>query len=162
MLYKQERSPAPADQDGGGRQMSPYLIVHEQGLVPEEYVDLVPENMIPVALEAEVEEHLVVEEVEEAIWFHVQHINDHEEEESQAELMEEDNGWVPNVEEDDEDDDEANYENTENVTGTVTDHMYERSCDETEEAAVTGKVESENENQGKEDDNNPNSAENKA
>lgn len=113
MLCNQERSPSPTDQAKVGRQMGPYLIVNEEGFMPEENVNLVPENMIPVALEAEVEDG------EEVIWFHVEHINDddEEEEENQAEVMEEDNGWVHNVE-DDEDDDEANYEPTEIVTGT--------------------------------------------
>ena len=43
----------------------------------------------------------------------------------------------------------------------VNDHLYERSHDETKEAADTGKLESENENQEEENGNNPNSAENK-
>ncbi|KAH0511277.1 putative glutamic acid-rich protein-like [Microtus ochrogaster] len=160
MLYNQERNPSPTDQAEVGRQMGPYLIVNEEGFAPEEYVNLVPENLIPVALEAEVEDHLILEDGDEVIWFHVQHINDDEEEENQAELME-DLSWVHNVEEDDADNDEANHEHTEIVTGTVNDHLYEPSHDETREAAVTGKLESENENQEEEDGNNPNSADNK-
>lgn len=118
MLYKQERRPSPTDQPEVGRQMDPYLIVNGEGFVPEEYVNFIPENMIPMALEAEVEE-LIVEEEEEVIWLFIQHVHvDDDEEENQTEVMEEDNGWVHNAEEDGGDDDEANYEHTEIVTGT--------------------------------------------
>ncbi|XP_038173361.1 probable ATP-dependent RNA helicase ddx52 [Arvicola amphibius] len=162
MLYNQERSPSPTDQAEVGRQLGPFLFVDEDGFVPEEYVNLIPENLIPMALEAEMEGQLVVEDGDEIIWFHVQHMDfdEEEEEENQAEVMEEDNGWVHNVEENNEDDDEANHEHTEIITGTGSDHMYERSHDETKEAAVAGKVAAENESQEEEDDN-TNSTENK-
>ena len=116
MLYNQERNPSPTDQAEVGRQMGPYLIVNEEGFAPEEYVNLVPENLIPVALEAEVEDHLILEDGDEVIWFHGQDINDDDEEENQAELME-DLMWFWNVEEDAADDDEATHEDTEIVTG---------------------------------------------
>lgn len=120
MLYNQERRPSPTDLPEVGRQMDPYLFVNEEGFVPEEYMNLIPENMIPMALEAEVGEQLIVEDGEEVIWLFIQHIHvdDNEEEENQTAVMEEDNGWVHNVEEDDGDDDEANYEHAEIVTGT--------------------------------------------
>lgn len=118
MLYNEERRPSPTDQPEVGRQMDPYLIVNGEGFVPEEYVNFIPENMIPMALEAEVEE-LILEEEEEVIWLFIQHVHvDDDDEENQTEVMEEDNGLVHNVEEDDGEDDEANYEHTEIVTGT--------------------------------------------
>lgn len=91
--------------------MSPYQIVDEEGLLPEEYESLVPDAMIPVALETEVEEPLAVEEGEEVIWLHAQQIDEEEEEENQAEVME-DCDWIHNVEDGDDDDDDAYYEYT--------------------------------------------------
>ncbi|XP_021086678.1 glutamic acid-rich protein-like [Mesocricetus auratus] len=152
MLYFQERSPFPTDRVGVGRHMNPYVIVNDEGLVPEEYVSLIPEEMIPVALEAEMEESL---EGEEVIWSHVPN----EEEENQTETQVENCDCTHNVEEDDDDDDdddEANYKHTENFTGSVNDHTYECTHDETKEAAFRGKDENENENQEVEDDINPN------
>ncbi|CAH6780404.1 AABR07040789.1 [Phodopus roborovskii] len=150
MLYFQERRPSPTNHVGIGRQISPYLIVDEEGLVPGEYVSLLPEEMIPVALEAEVEEPLAMEEGEEVIWFHVP---PNEEEENQGEAQEEDCDWIQNMEEDD-DDDEDNYEYTEKYTGSVNDHTYECTHDEAKEAS--GKAENEDEHQEVEDDINPN------
>ncbi|XP_027295948.1 uncharacterized protein LOC113837574 isoform X1 [Cricetulus griseus] len=117
MFYFQKQSPSPTDGVGVDRQMSPYLLVDDEGLVPEEYVSLVPEEMIPVALEAEVEESMAMEEGKEVIWFYVP---PNEEEENQAEAQEEDCDRIHSEEEgddDDEEDDEANYEYTEKFTG---------------------------------------------
>uniref|UniRef100_A0A8C6HJL2 RIKEN cDNA 4930513O06 gene n=1 Tax=Mus spicilegus TaxID=10103 RepID=A0A8C6HJL2_MUSSI len=154
----QNQAPDPRDQNKVNRYMSQYLNFDEEGLESEEYVSLVPENLIPFALETEVQDLTVIEEGEDTIRFHTEQIE--YDEEYLEESMEEDYGCMHSEDEKDNDDEDTD-EGTEYFAVTVNDHNYERTCVapnkvESEEKAETGK-----ENQKEEDDSNPNSAENK-
>lgn len=110
---EQNQAPDARDQIRVEQHMSLYLDFDEEGLVPEEYVSLVPDIMLPVALETEVQDLLVIEEGEGAIWFHIEQI---ENDEDFVEPMDEDYEYMNS--EDENDHDEAIDEGTEKFSGT--------------------------------------------
>ncbi|EDL88013.1 rCG56857 [Rattus norvegicus] len=153
---EQNQAPDARDQIRVEQHMSLYLDFDEEGLVPEEYVSLVPDIMLPVALETEVQDLLVIEEGEGAIWFHIEQI---ENDEDFVEPMDEDYEYMNS--EDENDHDEAIDEGTEKFSGTVNDHNYQCTHVPPNEPESKEKAETDMENQKEEDDNNPNSATNK-
>jgi hypothetical protein len=111
----QNQAPDPRDQNKVNRYMSQYLNFDEEGLESEEYVSLVPENLIPFALETEVQDLTVIEEGEDTIRFHTEQIE--YDEEYLVESMEEDYGCMHSEDEKDNDDEDTD-EGTEYFAGT--------------------------------------------
>lgn len=107
---EQNQAPDPRNQNRVDQHISLYLDLVEEGLVPEEYVSLVPGIRIPVALDA-VQDLLVIEEGEDAIWVHIEHIE--YDDEDLVEPMEEDG---EDTHSEDEGNDEATNEGTENFS----------------------------------------------